>query len=114
MPGSPYWVAPEWHHRNYTTDVTGAKKMDAYSFGALCLWLLFYNNHETTSSKFYEDLRSKTSMSVLVSDHLAAAFDLDNQSRNILHQVFNRTLQQDAKDRTSDFTELFGLLSTLG
>lgn len=43
MPGSRPWVAPEWHHCGFTTDHVGAMKMDAYSFGALCLWILFYN-----------------------------------------------------------------------
>jgi serine/threonine protein kinase len=39
MPKSHPWYAPEHHHRGFKHD--GAKKMDAYSFGMLCLWLLF-------------------------------------------------------------------------
>jgi serine/threonine protein kinase len=41
MPGPGIWTAPEWHHRKILPKQ--ARKMDAYSFGMLCLWLLFYN-----------------------------------------------------------------------
>ena len=32
--------------------------MDIYSFGLLCLWLLFYHGEETKRRNFYEDLGS--------------------------------------------------------
>ncbi|PVI08328.1 kinase-like protein [Periconia macrospinosa] len=38
MPRSPIWSAPEWHDRSFLLDA--AKKMDVFSFGMLCLWLL--------------------------------------------------------------------------
>jgi serine/threonine protein kinase len=38
MPKSPIWSAPEWHHRRFSA--AAAKKMDIFSWGLLCLWLL--------------------------------------------------------------------------
>ena len=40
-PKSWPWNAPEHHHRGFT--VPAAKKLDVYSFGLLCLWLLFFD-----------------------------------------------------------------------
>src|SRR5438046_9225474 len=39
MPKSWPWNAPEHHHRGFKP--SQARKMDAYSFGILCLWLMF-------------------------------------------------------------------------
>jgi serine/threonine protein kinase len=33
------WEAPEWHSRHFSLE--NAKKLDIYSFGLLCLWILF-------------------------------------------------------------------------
>ena len=38
MPLSWPWAAPEWHHRGFLP--SHAMKMDVYSIGLLCLWLL--------------------------------------------------------------------------
>jgi hypothetical protein len=38
MPRSPIWGAPEWHDRSFSA--AAAKKMDIFSWGLLCLWLL--------------------------------------------------------------------------
>ena len=39
MPRSVPWNAPEYHDRHFSPQ--DAKAMDVYSFGMLCLWLLF-------------------------------------------------------------------------
>jgi len=39
MPRSMPWDAPEHHHRGFSH--YQAMKMDIYSFGMLCLWLIF-------------------------------------------------------------------------
>lgn len=39
LPQSKPWQAPEYHSRWFPLQL--AKKMDYYSFGLLCLWLLF-------------------------------------------------------------------------
>ena len=49
MPKSEPWNAPEHHNRYFYPQ--GAKAMDVYSFGMLCLWLLFgIESSETTLS----------------------------------------------------------------
>jgi hypothetical protein len=42
LPKTPSWVlAPEWHHRGFTNDAE--MKLDVFSFGMLCVWILFKN-----------------------------------------------------------------------
>jgi serine/threonine protein kinase len=49
MPKSVPWTAPEHHVRYFTSQ--SAKVMDVYSFGMLCLWLLF-NNKSSEAKQF--------------------------------------------------------------
>ena len=39
MPEIEPWNAPEWHDRSFKPEQ--AKRMDVYSFGLLCFWLIF-------------------------------------------------------------------------
>ena len=39
----------------FSTNFVGAMKMDAFSFGLLCLWLLFYAGKQSMD-EFYEEL----------------------------------------------------------
>ncbi|KAL8916132.1 MAG: hypothetical protein Q9172_006438 [Xanthocarpia lactea] len=48
-PKSWPWDPPEYHHRGFT--VSAAQRLDMYSFGMLCLWLLFHDkSHEAPSA----------------------------------------------------------------
>ena len=38
VPKTEPWNAPEWHHRGFK--FREARKMDVYSFGLLCLWIV--------------------------------------------------------------------------
>ncbi|KAJ6439093.1 mutator-like element [Purpureocillium lavendulum] len=42
MPKSGIWCAPEWHHRGFRPEA--ARKMDIFSFGLVCVWMLFGDN----------------------------------------------------------------------
>jgi hypothetical protein len=110
MPRSQYWVAPEWHHR-LKTNAIGAMKMDAYSFGMLCMWLLFYNTPGDTKHRFYNDLDSGIPKPVLASQNIKTVADLGDQKSSYLYQLFERTLSSDPIDRTADFTQLLDLLA---
>src|SRR5438034_3833483 len=55
MPKSRPWNAPEHHHRGFK--LSQAMAMDAYSFGLLCLWLLF-NENEGYSENSLKALKS--------------------------------------------------------
>lgn len=52
VPKSVPWTAPE-HHSNYHTSQS-AKAMDVYSFGMLCLWLLFTKEHSSIENFSFE------------------------------------------------------------
>ena len=111
MPGSPYWVAPEWHHQ-FATDVEGAKRMDAYSFGVVCLWLLFYNTgcEDNPDRYFYSDAASRKITSSFAQDSIMGSVHFNDQEKNDLAQFFRLTLASEPCDRNSDFGDLLRLL----
>ena len=110
MPNSGVWTAPEQHHRGFLP--RQARKMDAYSFGMLSLWLLFYNkswNRSRDFKKEREDL--PTNLSDYASELLRATPDLEDQERVDLQKVFRSTLAQDPTERTANFDEILEFLS---
>ena len=109
MPGSQKWVAPEWRP-NITTNLEGALKMDAYSFGMLCMWLLFYNIHGNDSSGFYEDTKSAQATLVLARKLTIEAVGSEAQQIQKLTRLFDSTLAIDPTDRSADFGALLRLL----
>jgi serine/threonine protein kinase len=46
LPRSRPWNAPEYHNRHFSPEE--AKRMDIYSFGLLCFWLLLGNSGHLT------------------------------------------------------------------
>ena len=96
-------MAPEWNHRNVMTTSEGAQKMDVFSLGALCLWLLFYNynnnnKHNITggsTSDFFAQRRSKTDLIALVGQHIKGVEGLGEEKRSNLQVFFKRSLQHD-------------------
>jgi serine/threonine protein kinase len=109
MPKSLYWVAPEWHHRGFTT--ADAMKMDIYSFGMVCLWLLFYNTQENTTGDFYSSLGSAKTVLDLAHQLIIAMDSLDDQRRSNLNQLFNLTLADNQAERSPDFNHLIRLFA---
>ena len=89
--------------------------MDAYSFGTLCLWLLFYNTKAYQDRNFKTDLLdlqfSEKEVLNYASGLLEATADPDNWEKDKLQQVFKSTLGRDPVGRTSDFNKLLELLS---
>lgn len=110
MPKSKYWSAPEHHHRKFR--LSDAMKMDVYSFGMLCMWLIFYNNTEYPDRNFQIDLESEDKLSPLVLAHqlIMTTTGLGDERQGYLDQVFNLTLC-DPSGRCSDFDQLVHLLA---
>jgi serine/threonine protein kinase len=110
MPRSKYWTAPEWHEREFLP--IEARRMDSYSFGMLCLWLLFYNNNASGDRDFEMDI-GDTSMEVL--DHALRLIETitcpELQQSAKIQRLLSLTLAQDPRERTSDFSEILQLLS---
>lgn len=109
MPRSLHWTAPEWHHRVFNR--ASAFKMDVYSFGLLCLWLLFYHGRETRHSRFYEDLKSEEATSTLAHVLIDESSDFSDEQRNNLRQLFDLSLTVDPAVRCLNFEQLRDLLA---
>ena len=110
MPKSSPWTAPERHHRAIWPEE--AKKMDAYSFGMLCLWLLFYNraaNRDRNFERSWKDPQKK--LLHHTSEMLEATADLETWEKQHMQRAFTLTLAQDPDKRTASFTDLLELLS---
>lgn len=104
------WQAPEWHHRGILP--TQARKMDAYSFGMLCIWLLFYNKAGDRDQKFEKDLEDpQRDSSHHAFELLEVSADLENWEKCNMQKLFRSTLAQDPIDRAESFTDLLELLS---
>ncbi len=111
MPYSELWTAPEQHHREILP--MQARRMDAYSFGMLCLWFFFYNRSEDQDRNFKRDLEDpqKEPLSWAY-ELLDAETELGDRRRNDIQNVFRLTLAQDPAERTAEFTEILQLLSS--
>jgi len=106
------WVAPEWEEE-YKFNPLDAKKMDAYSFGMLCLWLILYMSLNNPEGNF-EDLRSKhrgntyaASISLIESHG-----SLQAPQKEKLDKLFSLTLVKDPNCRSFDFNQFLGCLTT--
>ena len=110
MPRTPHWTAPEWHHRPMHS--ASAIRMDVYSFGLLCLWLLFYHGEETQRRNFYKDLESGEETSTLARQLVVEANVMDDDVRNNLHKLFDLSLALDPAERCSNLGQLVCLLAT--
>ncbi len=108
MPRTPHWTAPEWHHRQI--DKASAFKMDIYSFGMLCMWLLLYHGGETAHRKFHEDLKSDNATSTLAHQLVTGLTDVNDEQRSNLHQLFDLSLAINPAERCSNFGQLVCLL----
>ena len=101
------WIAPEWHHRNFTTDVAGAKKMDIYSFGLVCRWLLFDEAQDSENRRFdSEDDPPLFSARRLTVTEFGPG---DKRGHDVL-ELFEKTLAEDANVRISEVGEVLYLL----
>ena len=86
--------------------------MDAYSFGMLCQWLLFYNKETNRDRNFTRDFKdSQMELSNYASELLKAIPDLENREKENMQKVFRSTLALDSAKRTANFNELLELLS---
>ena len=105
MPYSEPWTAPEYHHRGFWP--SQAKKMDAYSFGMLVLWLLFYNTNMDTVRDFRHEVQN---LDANILDHalrlLEKSQEPEDENKAFLEEVFRLTLDKDPEKRSSSFRQL--------
>lgn len=134
VPRTRPWNGPEWHHRGFT--LNGVKKLDVYSFGMLCLWLLckdtlfetprrpspilkewdgadlFTQHTEAITGKtFLEALKAEDQMPILAHELLMLTTGLGQEQKSKLSRLFHLCLAREPIDRSSDFVELLELVS---
>ena len=138
LPFSMPWYAPEYHPRKFS--FAAAQRSDFFSFGMLCLWLLFhrsllYRSKSLQSSpgndSFLEPLEDDSSLSAkapseykllesLKREKRLAAFayeligsmtSLENQQKSDLRLFFDSTLVDDPLQRADGFLELIQILT---
>ena len=129
LPKSEPWNAPE--HRFWGFEVREAKKMDVYSFGMLCLWLLFENRlsdiPQTTADgtaelisfdppmfgrpTLLEGLKGEDKVKDIANDLVESMPGLDVECRIRLKEIFSLTLPLNPGNRTCDLARVIGLLS---
>lgn len=109
MPQSSHWTAPEWHHRAICS--TSAVRMDVYSFGMLCLWLLFYHGGKTVHRKIHEDLELVKEPLNLAHHFVIGLTDVSDEQRHLLRQLFELSLAMDPAKRCSNCSQLGHLLA---
>ncbi|CEL08488.1 hypothetical protein ASPCAL11637 [Aspergillus calidoustus] len=109
MPQTPPWIAPEYH-KGQAVDRAAAQKMDVYSFGLLCLWLLFYNVHVPSPSTFYDDIKSGTLPLALAIQKVENLHD--KEQRNAIREFFTHSICPSPEDRCSNFSDMLKYLGT--
>lgn len=84
-----------------------AMKMDAYSFGVLCLWIITIEiiGADSLRDSLSTDISSLDLAHRLVDSSTGA----NQQERLLLHQLFNLTLQEDTESRCGDLVQILQL-----
>jgi len=117
MPRSTPWEAPEWHHRWHTR--ARIFKMDVYSFGMVCLWLLFRERLSDSGiafdAKSYEnsqlrEAKMKDWLCAISRDLVFKATGLSTNQVESLIEFFNSCLLYDIDKRDEKMERLIELL----
>ena len=79
-------------------------KMDAYSFGLLCLWILTID--EFGAGSLLNRLRSEVCPIDLAHKFVESLTGARKEDCLKLHQLFHLTLARDADERSGDFVKI--------
>ena len=123
-PRSRPWDPPDYHHRGFT--VLGARKLDIYSFGMLCLWVLFFDRSlvgeplstdvKSTRSwpfhdfKLLDNMKREDVLGDFAVDLVTSVEVLHANQKENLARFFRSALARDPAERTMSFEELVSLL----
>jgi serine/threonine protein kinase len=112
MPRSRPWYAPEYHGRGFSPD--DAKRMDVYSFGMLCLWLLlgpFLGFKDVPELELLELWKRENKLSEQATRLVVEHGYFNNDVTDKLCQFFDSTLAHESDKRTIDFELILPLLT---
>ena len=101
LPKSRPWNAPEHHFGGF--EAHEAKKTDVYSFGILCLWVIF-------GPTLLERLKDEDSAEYIANSLVESMPGLNVEYRFRLKEVFSLTLPHNPGNRTCDLAGVIGLL----
>lgn len=130
------WTAPE-HHWRKRYNPSDARKTDVFSFGMLCLWLLFESEFcgmthtapatpksketlpnirrlfETEGRKidFIQELKADDKLLKIASQLITSSAEASASQKIALERFFSLTLASDPLKRASDLSGLLCLLS---
>ena len=76
--------------------------MDAFSFGAMCMWLLFYHDQDNANRSFYEDIETERPICAFAQKSVAQMASATDLQKGKLHELFGLTLRDEA-ERDSSF-----------
>lgn len=102
------WHAPE--HSFEGVKIEDAKLMDTYSFGMVCLWLLFPNLHEEFSRGGHERYNKQEDLEAVVQKVASTQGSMSPSTYEALAEFFRETICQDPSKRQKDWRMLFKLL----
>lgn len=131
VPRSPPWEAPEWHSRWFSLE--NAKRMDVYSFGLLCLWLVFSGEslefsgfpsididlafpapHESNQlnpmMKGLQEMKASGKLLGSVLHLVSQKQEIPEQTRSCLEEVFTLALTHDTEKRAGQMDLFVDLL----
>ena len=129
LPKSRPWNAPEHHFGGFKADE--AKKADVYSFGMLCLWVLFENrlsdfqqsnpdgvtgliSFDVPSFRsrptLLECLKNEGRLEYIANNLLGSMPNLDFNYAIRLKEIFSLALAHNPAKRASDLARVVGLL----
>lgn len=133
-PRSRPWDAPEYHHRGFS--VAQAQLLDIFSFGMLCMWIMFEDklhagivippespDIECASStvgdyskvfsdqNFTDELKHKGELLTLARRLTGTVKTSTNAQKQSILRFFNLTLAYEPRDRVLNLEELQSLLS---
>lgn len=103
LPSSAPWTAPERTHRAVPTQL--AKRMDVFSFGLLCLWVLI--GHQHSDDSWLRDMlqsletHSKPTAASEKSDHIEESNLLCQLATGLIED--SRMFESDAEDNLKAF-----------
>lgn len=116
LPQSEPWCAPEYHGRGQS--FVQAKKADVFSFGMLCLWILFNehiaviarNEQSCSVYSFLEDSKFEDSLLPFSRELVRQKNNISENQKSLLLAFFDSTLTKNPLKRASDFMSLKNLL----
>ncbi|KAF2840209.1 kinase-like protein [Patellaria atrata CBS 101060] len=105
LPISRPWNAPETEEGSWDTafSLEEAKLTDVYSFGLLCMWLLFHG--PLRNMQQIALLREKEELTGFIDDNVSQVADLSDEQKSSLLAFFHSTLERDPKHRSLDLKD---------